>query len=84
MHNILPRHDILEVNSYLAAGLANSPIDAWFDGPIPEAVPNTVLSALTSRPLSAIMKDAIEMTENVVEMRRPSVSFLSFKIYVYF
>ena len=30
-----PRHDILEVNNYLTSGLAESPIDKWFTGPIP-------------------------------------------------
>jgi anaphase-promoting complex subunit 4 len=30
-----PRHDILEVNSYLMSGLVVSSIDKWFMGPVP-------------------------------------------------
>jgi len=30
------RHDILEVNNYLMEGLAASPVDNWFTGPIPQ------------------------------------------------
>lgn len=38
MHTILPRHDILEVNSYLLSGLINSPIDLSFIGAVPQSV----------------------------------------------
>ena len=34
-HVLQPRHDFLEVSSYICHGLAGSPIDRWFSGDIP-------------------------------------------------
>ena len=35
----IPRHDILEVNSYFMDGLGTSSIDKWFTGPVPQFQP---------------------------------------------
>ncbi|KAI9454006.1 anaphase-promoting complex, cyclosome, subunit 4-domain-containing protein [Russula earlei] len=58
-----PRHDILEVNEYLTAGLMKSKIDAWFSGGVPSFSPqdlgvphdNQNLSAAIERARSALL-----------------------------
>ena len=75
----IPRHDILEVNSYFINGLGTSSIDKWFTGPVPQfqAVDlgilehgNGSLADILER-ARTIVNDASQMTWQIV--RLPSV-----------
>lgn len=54
-----PRHDILEVNSYLMSGLVVSSIDKWFMGPIPLfSLDELGTAGTTQQSLSTVMERA--------------------------
>ncbi|KAI0068360.1 hypothetical protein BV25DRAFT_1793503 [Artomyces pyxidatus] len=58
-HNLMmPRHDILEVNSYLISGLVNSPIDDWFTRGIPTFSPQDLGVANEKQSLPSVMERA--------------------------
>ncbi|KDQ63736.1 hypothetical protein JAAARDRAFT_203134 [Jaapia argillacea MUCL 33604] len=74
-HN--PRHDILEVNSYLMTGLVVSPIDRWFMGAVPQFSPTDLgipgaipdLSELIQRAQGAVKDHAQMAWQNSIKTR---------------
>jgi hypothetical protein len=56
------RHDILEVNEYLMSGLASSPIDDFFAGP----VPRFTTDGLGVSGLAANLNDALERAKAAI------------------
>ncbi|THH16998.1 hypothetical protein EW146_g3736 [Bondarzewia mesenterica] len=58
-HSLLqPRHDILEVDSYLMSGLVNSQIDKWFKRGVPHFSPQDLGAPEENQHLTAVMERA--------------------------
>lgn len=59
-----PKHDILEVNDYLMAGLVVSPIDKWFMGPVPQFATRDLGVPGDQHDLKAVMQRARGVLSN--------------------
>ncbi|CCM01973.1 uncharacterized protein FIBRA_04046 [Fibroporia radiculosa] len=69
-----PKHDILEVNDYLASGLVVSPIDKWFTGPIPKFSVQDLGVPATRQDLNAAMERARDALKDPQRVAWLSVS----------
>lgn len=69
-----PKHDILEVNDYLMAGLVVSPIDKWFMGPVPQFATRDLGVPGDQHDLKAVMQRARGVLSNQQQTAWQSVS----------
>ncbi|KAH9946631.1 anaphase-promoting complex, cyclosome, subunit 4-domain-containing protein [Amylocystis lapponica] len=67
-----PKHDILEVNDYLMAGLVVSPIDKWFMGPVPRFSPHDLGVPGDQQSLTTVIQRARSVINNPAQMAWPS------------
>ena len=70
---IIPRHDILEVNEYLMSGLEVSSIDRWFMGPVPKFPPDSIAPPPTTE-LRSVLDRARKTLADPSELTWPPVS----------
>ncbi|KAI0051696.1 hypothetical protein FA95DRAFT_1534014 [Auriscalpium vulgare] len=68
-HSLMtPRHDILEVNSYLISGLANNPIDEWFTKGPPTFSPQDLGVPTEKQSLTSVMERARRALQDPARM----------------